>query len=494
MHNGIIENFLDKKKGLKFIPDSETDTSVIAQGLLENGVNDILGFIDFFQKVEGGFAIVGVNKNFSNTLFLAKRKNPLYVAKNEFNDVLVASDPICFSGFSREYFSFEDDEFAKVENGEILFFDSEKKIIEKQLIKLDEQFEETKKLNYETYMLKEIFEEEVVLKRQVDIYKKQKLFERIDENFIKKFNKVKLIGCGTAYHACLIGAKYFQKLLNIDATAEIASEFIYSSPNFIDEKTLVIFISQSGETAATLKALEIAKRYKSICLSFTNVDYSTLAKKSDYNFPICAGREIAVASTKAYVCQLSVLYMFACFLYNQVNFDKINYFVKIYNISNKILQFDELNIKNIAKNIYKREKFFFIGKDIDFVTALESALKINETTYINSSCYPSGELKHGYIALIEEGTPLFVFAMQSKLLKKSINSADEAFSRGAKRIVISNNNEIESEFKIILNEDDELLLPILAIAPIQYLSCEICRLKNINPDKPRNLAKSVTVE
>ena len=324
VHNGIIENYLELKNNLKENIESETDTAVIAECLAELNIKNIFEFIDFFKGVEGGFAIVAINKRNNNCLYLAKRKNPLYISKNEQSDILIASDPICFNEFSKKYYSLEDDEFAIVEKGNILFFDKNGKEIIKNQIILDEFFEESKKESFSTYMLKEIYEEGVALKRQVEYYQKEKVFDVFDKDFLQKFDDVLLIGCGTAYHACMMGAKYFQKILNVKASAEIASEFIYETPKFITEKTLAIFISQSGETADTLKAFEIAKKYGATCLSFTNVSYSTLAKKSDINIPICAGIEIAVASTKAYICQLSALFMFVNHLFNINNFNKIN--------------------------------------------------------------------------------------------------------------------------------------------------------------------------
>ena len=492
VHNGIIENYLDLKSKLKILPESDTDTSVVAQGLEENSVSNIFEFIDYFKNLEGGYAIVALNAKIEQTLFLAKKKNPLYVGADNDNNFLVASDPICFNNFSKNYYSLEDNEFAIIKDKTITFFDNQKNEIKKQLLNLDEEFEKAEKQDYSTFMLKEIFEEEVVLKKQIEIYKTQNLLGKFDKNFLNKFNKIILIGCGTAYHACLIGAKYFQKLLNFNASAEIASEFCYCIPNFVDKNTLVVLVSQSGETADTLKAFEIAKKQGAYCIAFTNVSYSTLSKKADMCLPICAGVEIAVASTKAYICQISALYMFVSNLSCKNN--KNSYFDEIYNISDKILHFDKINIENIAKKIYKTLKCFFIGKDLDLITAKEAALKINETTYIVSNSYPSGELKHGYLSLIEEKTPIFVFATQGDLKFKTLNSAEEAHSRGSERILITNEKNIESENVIYIDEKNELLAPILAIAPIQYLACEISRLKSIDPDKPRHLAKSVTVE
>lgn len=491
VHNGIIENFEALKDGLKMPPESDTDTAVVAEGLDEANAISVQDFISYFRNVTGSFAIVAMNKNVPNALYLAKRKNPLYIAKSNDGDFLVASDPICFESFSNSYFSLDDDEFALIESKTICFYNSKKEIIEKKSVKLTEEFEIAEKQHFSTFMLKEIFDEEDALKNQVKTYRDKKILEQFDKDFLCKFNSIMLIGCGTAYHACKMGAKYFQKILKVNATAEIASEFIYSKPCFANNDTLVILVSQSGETADTLKALEIAKEKGATVLAFTNVSYSTLAKKADINLPICAGVEIAVASTKAYVCQLSALYLLVSYFEKD---SKNDYFVDIENVSNKILQFNQNNLKNLASKIYMEEKCFFIGKDLDYITALESALKINETTYINSNCYPSGELKHGFLALIEKGTPLFVFATQKDLKVKTLNSAEEAYSRGAERIFVTNDEKIKAKYTIFVDEQNELLAPLIAIAQLQFLACEISRLKNIDPDQPRNLAKSVTVE
>lgn len=494
VHNGIIENYRQLRSKLLFEAEGETDTAVVAEGLEESGAKDIFGFIDYFKDVSGGFAIVAISSCFADSLFLAKRKNPLYVSRSIDGEFLVASDPICFADFSKKYYSLGDDEFALISGGKVIFYDKNKTEIQKSELTLSNDFENADKSIYSTYMLKEIFDEESALKRQVNFYRDNNILERFDKTFLEKFNSVFLIGCGTAYHACLLGAKYFQKLLGINAQAVIASEFIYTKPYFVTKDSLTVFVSQSGETADTISAMEIAKSLGSTTLAFTNVTYSTLARLADINLPICAGVEIAVASTKAFNCQVSALYMFVSRLRSSLKNEKIDYFAKISSIAEKILHFDEFNIKNIALKIYKADHCFFIGKDIDFILSRESALKLNETTYIGSNCYPSGELKHGYLALIEQESPLFVFALQSEIRVKTLASAEEAFSRGARRIIITNDKTIRGEDTIFIDEEDELLAPILAITPMQYLACEVSRLKAIDPDEPRNLAKSVTVE
>jgi len=344
-------------------------------------------------------------------------------------------------------------------------------------------------------MLKEICEQSSAVDRVIKYYKDFDYLKQLDIDFFRDIKIINLIGCGTAYHACLIGARYIEKVAGFKAEAEIASEFIYKEPCFLDENTLVVAISQSGETADTLKAIEIAKTKKVKTLAITNVDYSTIVSVSDKYIPVCAGPERAVASTKAYVCQLCVLYIFANHLKNLLAKQNNNCFEELKKVAENILNFNKKKIDLIAQNIKDKENVIFIGKDLDFVTAQEASLKLKEVSYINSSSYPSGELKHGYLALVEEDTPLFVFATNNKINQKTLNAAAEAESRGAYKILISNQNIDKSCDNLIkINCINELLDPIMAIVPMQYLAYKVSVLKNINPDQPKNLAKSVTVE
>ena len=495
VHNGIIENYEAIKNGLSCSPSSDTDTAVIAQKLEELNVKNIQDFIECFSDVEGSFAILAICKNINNKMFLARRKSPLFVSKNSEGDYLVASDPICFKDFSSDYYFFEDDEFAEISDEGIFFYNKNKEKIQKNKLNLEGLFESYGKNGYNTFMEKEIFDESEALKNQVSYYQNQNIFGELDNSFLNSFKRVKLIGCGTAYHASEIGARYFQKLLKIPASAEYASEFIYNKPILDDNETLFIFVSQSGETADTLGALKLAKNLKAKCFCLTNVLYSSLARLADMVLPVCAGVEVAVASTKAYTCQLSALYMLACHLKNIKENTSINYYAEVLRISDKVLNFNTDKLNALAKEMANCRECIFIGKDLDFVTAKEASLKLKETTYINSSSYPSGELKHGYLALVEEGTKVFAIACEKELNIKTINSVKEAASRGAKVVILTNDSTIASlSDTIYFDESNELLLPILSIAQIQYLSCKTSEGKGLNPDRPRNLAKSVTVE
>ncbi len=495
VHNGIIENYQVLKDALSKKPQSQTDTVVVSCLLEEKNVNNIFQFIDAFDGVEGSYAIVAENKNLPNQLFLAKQKSPLYLAVNGDGDYLVASDPICFVGFAKEYFTFLDGEFGHLSKTEgVKFFDKSKNQISKQPKLLDDTFEESDKNNFEHFMLKEIFEQPKALERQVKTYKDTDVLKKFNKEFVKKFEKITLVGCGTAYHAGLVGAKYLAKGTGIFATVEMASEFIYNQPVFADEKTLFIFVSQSGETADTLQAQALAKSKGATTLALTNVLYSTLASKCDYVLPVCAGPEIAVASTKAYVCQLSSLYMLSMHLASELKGKKFDGFEKIESVAKEILDFDMPQVDALAEHIKNRNDVIFIGKDFDYITANEASLKLKEVAYINSASYPSGELKHGFLALVEKGTPIVVLAGNNATNSKTFNATHEAVSRGAEAIVVSNDKVENFENVIKISEPDDMLFPMLSIVPLQYLAYKVSISKGINPDQPRNLAKSVTVE
>lgn len=490
VHNGIIENYLEKKQNLKHI-ESDTDSAVVAELLEEENADTIEDFIEDFSSLKGSYAILAINQNKPDEMFLAKNKSPLYVTESN-GDFLVASDPICFVGVSKDYYEFNDNDFAHITKNGIEFYHGKDKIT-KTRTKLDDCFENFSDEGFDHFMIKEIHEEPEALKRQVKFYKEHAILDKFDKDFVSKFNEVVFIGCGTAYHAALFGANYLRKQLNIKAHAEVASEFIYSKPIFADEKMLFVLVSQSGETADTLMAAKIAKDCGATTLALTNVMYSSLAKKTDYVLPVYAGPEIAVASTKAYVCQLSALYMFASHLKNLIGGD-VNYFEDVLGLSEKALKFDTEQIDRIADEIKDKDTPLFIGKDLDYTTAMEASLKLKEVSYINATNYSSGELKHGFLALVEEGTPLFVFCTQKDLFSKTINAAHEAMARGAKQYLITNIKQAKQENVIYIDEENELTASILAIIPMQYLAYKVSISKGINPDKPRNLAKSVTVE
>ncbi len=499
VHNGIIENYGEVKKDLKsykFL--SETDTEVIAH-LLEhlNCNNNLQTLINACARLKGSFALAVINKNIRNTLYLAKRKSPLYVAQNN-NEVFVASDPICFAGKTKSYYTLNDDEFCEASPDNLKFYNKNGESIIKNSLTLNEFEANVGKQNYEHFMLKEIEEVPTCLNRIVKTYSESCAFEKIDKNLLQNINKVIFIGCGTAYHAGLIGANFIENFARIDAKSQVASEFRYSNP-IIDSKTLAVFVSQSGETADTIMAHELAKLKGAKTIALTNVLYSSLAKKADYVLPVCAGPEIAVASTKAYTCQITILNMFAKFLSNIKNGTNLNYLNDIAHLAKNLKIPKKESLLSLAKELTREQMAFYIGRGLDAVTCEEASLKLKEITYINSQSYPAGELKHGFLALVVEGTFVFVIATQKDLIDKTLNGAHEAAARGAKLVVATQLNIPESSLKdvhhlIKLQSFSEDLMPIASIGAFQMLSYLTSVNKAINPDQPRNLAKSVTVE
>lgn len=505
VHNGIIENFSELKETLinkKFTFKSKTDSEVVANllQLYSSNINKtptITPLIETCKNLKGSFALACINKNFKNTLLLAKNKSPLYVAKCKKN-ILVASDPICFAGKTKEYFSFNDFEYCLCSNNKIEFYNKDGEIIEKSAEKLENLNLNKTKKSYKYFMQKEINEIPSVLKNIVKRFTLSNYLETINKTFIKKFNKIVLIGCGTAYHAGLIGARYFKDIARIEASTYVASEFRYSNP-IIDSKTLVILISQSGETADTIAVCEQANKKGCTTLALTNVEYSTLSKLANITFPLCAGTEIAVASTKAYVAQVAVLYILANKFKNELLDKEIDFLQNLQNLSEKIVIPTKQDFSTIIDELSKKQTAFFIGRDYDYITCEEASLKLKEITYINSNAYPAGELKHGFLALIDENSYLFVIATKRDLLDKTLNGSYEAKARGANIIFASQfeiENEIKKDFKYFLPlpNVEENLMPIASIIPFQVLAYLVCLKRKLNPDKPRNLAKSVTVE
>lgn len=496
VHNGIIENYKELRSKLITdfhcdITSGETDTQILVEYIAQKNIKSFEDFVKIFQEVKGSYAIICQNSQKPNELYIAKKNSPLYIASDKDNNIFLASDPMCFSKYTNVYKTFNDNEFAHIHDQKIFIVDSELRPVIKESSKLMDDLIEQTKLDYAHFMLKEINEQPDALRRQVDFYKEQKILQKFNAAFLSCFNQIKLVGCGTAYHACMLGAKYIENILSIPAFAEIASEFVYNTNIFDPKHTLYIFVSQSGETADTIKALNIQKQKGATCIALTNVAYSTLSQQADYCLPICAGPEVSVASTKAYTCQLSALYLFANALKTNEDLEKA--YNNIIELSTKLFDFNREEADKAAKYIASKRDAVFIGKNFDFITAKEGALKIKEITYVNANACPSGELKHGYLAIIEEGTPLVVVATDEELNSKVFNSSSEAVARGAVEIVISTDDH-ECKHLIKIKKINPLLMPMLSIVPIQYIAYKASVLKGINPDKPRNLAKSVTVE
>lgn len=492
VHNGIIENFDELKdkliaKGVKF--STETDSEVIAALLaLETFSEPIKNMAWVAKKLKGSFAFCAVKKDAENAIFSARSGSPLYAYHN-IDMAMIASDPICFP--NGKYYKLEDRQICKITQKNINFYDfSGKKLPKTANFSSNIEFS-TDKGNFSHFMLKEIHETSKTLLNL------SSQLERLNFEKIKtmKFDSVKLIGCGTAYHSCLLGASFIRSALKIDAEALQASEYRYG--NYVIRKsTLCIFVSQSGETADTIAAYQKAALKTQNLIVLTNVLHSTMADMCENTIPICAGAEIAVASTKAYSNQVAAMYVLAQLFNSYGAFTQA--IEDVVDVASNLV-FDDKLISGLAKQIVPHDKVFFIGKGEDYVTALEGSLKLKEISYINCSAFPAGELKHGSLALIEDGTPIIVIATERNVLEKTMNSALEAKSRGAKLYLISQFELSEENSKnfeqiITIKSARDGLKNISAVIPLQLLSYYVSVQKNIDPDKPRNLAKSVTVE
>lgn len=502
VHNGIIENFGELKSeirrvnNIKFV--SDTDTEVIPQMLqITSGETLMEKLIAVCKRLRGSYALACLNSSTDKVLYLAKKKSPLYVAINGM-EVFVASDPICFCGEAINYYSLEDDEFCKAEINNLMFYDINGIEITKTATKLSEFEVYLGKQKYSHFMQKEIEEVPSVLKRIVNTYRDNNAFQKFDKDFVRGINKIVFIGCGTAYHAGLMGVSLIEKIARIECRAYVSSEFRYSNP-ILDEHTLCVFVSQSGETADTIAAHDLAKEKGATTIALTNVLYSALAKKADIILPVCAGPEIAVASTKAYSAQITILYMLAKHLSSVIVENNEDYLAIINKLVSQIQKIDKIDLNGLVQELKEEKQAFFIGRDVDYITSEEASLKLKEITYINSCAYPSGELKHGFLALVEEGTFLFVIATQKALLDKTLNAAHEAYARGAKIVLVTGLDvpveKMDGVYKTIKLPDlDNDLMPIVSIGVFQKLSYLVSVAKGFNPDQPRNLAKSVTVE
>ena len=489
VHNGIIENFEWVRseltdKGFNFY--GQTDSEVVAK--LLNGKITIKKMQLITEIIEGSYALAIISKK-NDEIFFAKNKSPLYIARGE-KCVIVASDISCFEGKVHEFYSLEDGEFGKVSLNTLEFYNREGLLIEKLPQKLDENFDFSVKENYDFYMLKEIEESDGVVRNIIENYQKDDIKARLDGIKTEYYKRIYLVGCGTAYHACLVGEAYLKARFKLDVYAKQASEFPYQN-NVIDENTLCIFVSQSGETADTISALEYAKNMRAKTLSVVNVLYSTIAKKSDIVLPIFAGQEKAVASTKAYLGQCLVLYILANSL------AQIDYLSKFESFG---IDFgNDAILKELTEYIASKDKMFFIGRGLDYITALEASLKLKEITYIFSSAEPSGELKHGTLALVHEGMPVVVIANDEECFNKTLNNAYEVKSRGGRLTLVSSleiDDEIKENFDYIIKikKSNKELSVLQTIVTLQKLAYFVAVQRECNPDKPRNLAKSVTVE
>lgn len=501
VHNGIIENYNEIKKELDYEFNTETDTEV-ACALINNyykETGDIKkSLVKFMDKVRGSYALAIMVKNDDN-IYSLRKNSPLIIAKNNDGN-FIASDTIAVSKYADKVMYLDENIIAEISKDNINLYDKKLNNINSKFIKINKSTLLVDKAGYKHYMLKEIHEQPKVFKDTVEPYLENNIDSLIDKMpDFTKYNKIDIVACGSAYHTGLVGKNLIEEYANIPVNVEIASEYRYKK-NFYDEKTLVIVISQSGETADTLAALRMAKADNVDTLGIVNVEGSSIAREAKILLKIKAGREIAVATTKAYSAQVAMLSLIALNLaIKNKNIDKAE--------TNEILKdIKELPVKieytinqdiykKIANDIYNKNNIFFIGRGIDYALAMEGSLKLKEISYINSQAYAAGELKHGTISLIEDDTPVIGILTEKNLIEKTISNIEEVKSRGATTIGITNENlNYDFDYQVVIPKVNKLLQPILTIIPMQLIAYEIANLKKCDIDKPKNLAKSVTVE
>ena len=511
VHNGIIENSTILKKFLEkkgYLFKSQTDTEVIAHlvtdYLKKNSLKDTITKV--LKKLHGSFALGIIFKGQNDLIVGARRGSPLAVGYGP-NENYLGSDSYALKSMTNKISYLDDGEICFVKKDQIEFFDSKGKKVNKKIMNMSKDELNYDKGDYKYFMEKEIDEQPATIKACINEYI-DKFNNQINiYNFpweINSINSVMLIGCGTAFHSCLITKYWMEQNTNLDVSVDIASEFRYRKVRF-KKDCLYIFVSQSGETADTYAALDLCKKNKVKTCAVVNVIESSIARDADLVLPIYCGQEIGVASTKAFIGQMLVLYI----LTTKISFDQkfINldeYKVKIKNLLNlstyakKTLKIDQ-KILDIGKIFAEAKGSMFLGRGFSFPIALEGALKLKELAYVHAEGYPAGEMKHGPLALIEEGMPVVVLAPRDEHYKKTISNMQEVIARGAKVLLITNKNkdEVISEniWEIIeVDQIEDELIPFLMTIPLQKLAFYSALEKGYDIDKPRNLAKSVTVE
>lgn len=486
VHNGIIENFIDIKEeliknGYTFSSDTDTEVASAYIDYLYKENHDMIKALSLAsKKFIGSYAFGIINEDEKDKLYALRKDSPLIIGIGE-DENFIASDVPSILKYTNKYIDIDNDEVIKLTENMPEVYNLECKKIDKQINEFEGDSSLVEKNGYETYMLKEIHEEAEVIKKTSE--------ENIDFD-LTKYDEIDIVACGSAYHAGLIGKYMIEKLVNKKVNVSIASEYQYDK-HFYEGKTLLIAISQSGETADTKKCVTIANESGIDSLAIVNVKGSSIARISKHVIYTLAGPEIAVATTKAYLAQITTLILLAINNsgkeINREELQKLPYYIE--NLTSK-------DYLTLAKELYQKDDIYFIGRGIDYALCMEGSLKLKEISYIHSEAYAAGELKHGTISLINEGTPVIVVATNDLYLK-TISNAKEVKARGARVILLTNkeviNDGVYDEIIIIPNVKEELT-PILAIIPLQLLAYETAKLRGNDIDKPKNLAKSVTVE
>lgn len=487
VHNGIIDNFMELKsvlmsEGYTFKSDTDTEVAAAYIDSLYKENNDMIKSLSIcVNKFLGSYAFGIINELETDVLYALRKDSPLIIGVGE-NENFIASDVPSILKYTNKYIDIENDEIVKITKDKVIVYDKNYNIINKEISVFEGDANLVEKNGYETYMLKEIHEEAEVIKKTSE--------SSIDFD-ITKYDEIDIVACGSAYHAGLVGKYMIEKLCNIKVNVCIASEYQYDK-HFYKGKTLVIAISQSGETADTKKCVNIANDMGVDTLGIVNVKGSSIARICKHVIYTLAGPEIAVATTKAYLAQITTLILLAVKnskeKINIEDLQKLPYYIET--LINK-------DYTSLANMLMTKDDIYFIGRGIDYALCMEGSLKLKEISYIHSEAYAAGELKHGTISLISEGTPVIVVATSDELYLKTISNAKEVKARGAYVILVTDKeviNEGVYDELISIPKVTEELRPILTIIPLQLISYEVAKLRGNDIDKPKNLAKSVTVE
>lgn len=510
VHNGIIENYIKIKrfladKGYEF--SSETDTETVAK-LLDYYYNGNPGetIAKILRKIEGSYALGIIFSDFPDTIFAARKDSPLIIGVGE-GENFIASDVPAILKYTRDYYLLEHNEIAVITRDSVSITDLDGEPVSKELQHAGWDEEAAEKNGYEHFMLKEIHEQPEVLKRTVlpRIMDGMPFLDEcgITSDMLKSFRKIYIVACGTAMHAGLVGKYVIEKLARTEVIVDIASEFRYREP-VIGDRDLVMLISQSGETADTKAVLRLAKEKRAVTISVVNVKGSSIARESDFVIYTHAGPEISVASTKAYTVQLSIMYLFAfqLALANGAITEKEcrELVEELLSVPEKIEKsFDVAETcQYIGSKLINADSLLYIGRGLDYALSMEGSLKLKEISYIHSESYGAGELKHGTISLVTDGMPVIAVATQEDLLDKTISNIKEVKARGAKVILICKETtrvgDDIADYQVKIPAVKDALMPMVAAVPMQMIAYYTAVLRGCDVDKPRNLAKSVTVE
>lgn len=510
VHNGIIENYIILKEflidhGFHFV--SETDTEIVANLLEYYYKGDLLKAVaDTIRRLEGSYSLAILCEDFPDRMIAVRKDSPLIVGLGN-GENYVASDVPAILSKTRKILRLNDNEIVVLKKDLVSVVTTDLQPVQKEPTTIEWDIAAAEKGGYSHFMAKEIMEQPAAVRNTV--YPRIKTGEIVLDDIvltqeqIESYRKIFIIACGSAYHVGVVAKYIFEKLVGIPVEVDVASEFRYRDP-IIDEKVLVLAISQSGETADTLAAIREAKRHGARTISIVNVVGSSIANESDDVLYTWAGPEIAVATTKAYSCQLSAIYLIAIYFADKlgkINREEYEYYISQLQILPEKIE-ESLGLKaeakRLAERFFRSQDIFFIGRNLDYAMSMEGSLKLKEISYIHSEAYAAGELKHGTISLIEEGTLVIALAAQKKLFEKMMSNVKEVKARGAVvlGLTVEDNRQIEKEADEVLYIPKicDIMLPSLSVIPLQMFAYYVASMKGCDIDKPRNLAKSVTVE